>query len=249
MATLQIIRSLTGGPAHLDTAAARAVLEGVAAERLAATFILTRATRVVAFGRQDTVRSGYPGAVALSREAGFEPVERLAGGRAAVFHEHAFSFSLATPEAESRTGIADRFDAITALLSEAFTSLGLDARIGLVPGEYCPGDSSINLFGTRKVMGVGQRLIKGAAHVGGVIVVDRPDLVNLPLIPVYRGLGYEWDPGVTGALTDGDPGLTIADAEDAIIAALGRRFDLEPATLDPVSLERATVLAPEHVPR
>ena len=38
-------------------------------------------------------------------------------------------------------------------------------------------------------MGVGQRLVRGAAHVGGVVVVDQGDRIRDVLLPVYDALG------------------------------------------------------------
>ena len=40
----------------------------------------------------------------------------------------------------------------------ALQRLGLDARLGELAGEYCPGEFSVNLAGRSKVMGVGQRV-------------------------------------------------------------------------------------------
>ncbi len=87
--------------------------------------------------------------------------------------------------------------------------------------------------GRLKLMGVGQRLARHAAHVGGVIVVGRPDLVRRALVPVYRAMGLEWDPATAGALTDVDPSVTVKAATEAMVAALEDRFDLVPAPLDP----------------
>ena len=57
-------------------------------------------------------------------------------------------------------------------MERALQRLGVDARVGEVPREYCPGDYCVNARGQTKLAGIGQRLIKGAWHIGGVIVVD-----------------------------------------------------------------------------
>ena len=62
-------------------------------------------------------------------------------------------------------------------------------------------------------MGVGQRIIGGAAHVGGVIVVSGSDRVRQVLVPVYRALGLEWNPDTVGSLEDEIPGMTWERAE------------------------------------
>jgi lipoate-protein ligase A len=176
-------------------------------------------------------------------------VERLAGGRAAVFHEHTLAFSLATPEHDPKTGIEARFTAMADLMVEAFESLGIDARVGEMPGEYCPGRWSVNVGGKVKVMGVGQRLVRGAAHVGGVVVVDDGERIRDVLIPVYRALEIDWDPRTTGSLADRAPGLDNAKVTKAIVTAMSRRHELIPGSLPSHVVEAAHDLLPDHLPR
>src|SRR3954453_6183290 len=71
----------------LDTAVSRALLERVAAGELPESLRLARPGRMVAFGKQDAIADGYAVAAAAARDQGFHAVLRLAGGRAAVFHE------------------------------------------------------------------------------------------------------------------------------------------------------------------
>jgi octanoyl-[GcvH]:protein N-octanoyltransferase len=99
-------------------------------------------------------------------------VVRLAGGRPAVFTPGTIAFAWSVPTEEPSTGIAERFEVLSGCLAAAARSFGLDGRVGEVPGEYCPGTSSVNVGGTHKVAGVGQRLLRRAAHTGGVVVVD-----------------------------------------------------------------------------
>jgi lipoate-protein ligase A len=203
--------------------------------------------RIVAFGRQDRTRPGYAQAVAAVRDLGFTPVERLAGGRAAVFHELTLSFSWAIPDPNPRRSIHARFSEISGIVAEALAALGIDARVGEIPGEYCPGRYSVNAGGLRKVMGVGQRLVRGAAHIGGVVVVGRPELVNLPLGPAYGHLGYEWDPAATGAVSDERAASTDTVAA-AIVDALRSRYRTAERSVDPETLRLAERLEAEHVP-
>lgn len=100
--------------------------------------------------------------------------------------------------------------------------------------------------GGRKVMGVGQRLSRVAAHVGGVVVVDQPYLVNEPLVPIYEALGYEWDPRATASLPDTAP-VSVAQAAQAIIDALSDVFDLVGAKPDPITERMARSLRDDHV--
>jgi len=225
-----------------DGAVSRALLEAAAAGEAPESFRLFVPGRVLAFGVRDTARPAYPAAVAAARREGFSPVERLAGGRAAVFHEHTLAFAWAIPDPEPRRSIRVRFEELAGVVAEALAGLGVDARIGEVPGEYCPGEHSVSAGGRRKLMGVGQRLVAGAAHVGGVVVVDRADLVNRVLLPVYLCLGYQWDPAATGSVAAEVP-ATVDTVADALVAALAARHDVVAASLPPAVLDRAAAIA------
>lgn len=227
--------------APLDGAVSRAILDRVAAGEIAETLRIFVPERMVAFGRRDTVDPGYPAARRAAVASGFAAVERLAGGKAAVFHEATLAFAWAVPESRPRETIHARFELVTAIVVEALTSLGVDARVGEVPGEYCPGAYSVNARGHTKIMGVGQRLVAGAAHVGGVVVVDRIDLTNRALSPVYAALGYPWDPEATGAIAAEAP-TTVPQAHRALIEAFGSRFDLEESDFEPATLRAAEAL-------
>ncbi len=218
-------------PPELDTAISRAILEDVAAGRRPATFRLYRPANVVAFGRQDTRHPGYADARIATHRAGFAAVERLAGGRAAVFHDGTLAFSWASPITDPRRGVTDRFEWLTSALVASLRSLGLDARVGEVPGEYCPGRHSINLGGARKVIGVGQRIIRGAAHVGGVIVVAGAERINAVLDPVYAALGLSFSPSATGDISMA-AALEVDEVLQATVAELDRRTKLRTTSLD-----------------
>jgi len=233
--------------AALDTAVSRALMLRVAAGELPETLRIWRPASIVAFGRRDAVSPGYPAAVRAARTRGFEAIERLAGGRAAVFHEHTIAFAHAVPDPDPRSRVDERFEATAELMATAFSRLGVDARVGEVPGEYCPGAHSVNAGGARKLMGVGQRLVAGGVHVGGVVVVGGADRVRDLLVPVYGALELEWRPATTGSVAEEAPGTTWEDVSDVIEAEYARRHGLEPARLDGGTLALARTLAPEHL--
>ncbi len=135
------------------------------------------------------------------------------------------------------------------IMASSFESLGIDARIGELPGEYCPGEWSVNVAGKVKVMGVGQRLVRGAAHVGGVVVVDDGERIRDVLIPVYRALGLDWDPRTSGALADRAPGLDNAKVATAIVTAMSRGFDLVRGELPDSVIDEARTMLSDHLPR
>jgi len=235
-------------PPLLDTAISSALLRQVDAGEAPATLRLFVPERIVAFGRQDRVQPGYRAAVDAVTGEGFAAVERLAGGKAATFHEGTLAFAWSTPEDHPRETIHQRFEGLVSIMVEAFTSLGIDARVGEVPGEYCPGRYSVNSGGRRKLMGVGQRLLRRSAHVGGVVVVEDADLVNRPLVPSYRALGYDWDPAATGALAE-DATVDMPAALEAILAAFrSAGHDLVEAEVDEETLALAAAATGEHDP-
>lgn len=227
-----------------------ALLEAVATDTIEGPlFRLHVPEPVMAFGMIDRTQPGYHAATRIAAAHGYAPVERLAGGRAAVFHRQTLAFSWATRDLEPQSGIIERFTLISSLMNRVFRDLGLDSRIGEVAGEYCRGEYSINIGGTVKVMGVGQRLVKGAAHVGGVIVVDGAREIRDVLIPVYRALRIDWDPRTTGGLADRAPGLDVERVTNSIRAELDRRYDVVPAALPVEVVDRARELASKHVPK
>ncbi len=229
-----------------DTAASRALLLGASDGVVPETFRLHVPGRVVAFGKRDTLVDGYPAAIDAAAEQGFASIERLAGGRAAVFTEATLAFAWTIPHRDPRRGIYPRFEALAGLMTRTFARLGVESAVGEIPGEYCPGDYSVHHGGRIKLMGVGQRLAPAAAHVGGVIVVDRSDLVRDVLVPVYHHLGLDWDPATAGALTDVNPSVTIAAVVEALTAELSESTHLVPSVIDEDTLVRAEHLAPDH---
>jgi octanoyl-[GcvH]:protein N-octanoyltransferase len=245
LSQLQLIRVSTADPA-LGTAVSHALLTRVGAGESAATFRLHVAQPVLSFGKQDALVPGFRRAVAAAKDAGFAPVLRLAGGRAAVFHEGTLALAHATPETSPREGTRERFAATAGLLAEAFERMGVNAQVGEVAGEYCPGTWSVNARGAVKLAGIGQRLITGAAHVGGVIVASDTARLREVLVPVYEALELDWDPASAGSVEDEVAGATAESVADAIVEVLGERYDLTETDLDEETLALANRLKPKH---
>jgi lipoate-protein ligase A len=219
----------------------------VAAGELPATLRLARPAPAVIFGRQDAVTPGYAEAVRAARGAGLETVLRLAGGRAAVFHEQTISLGHAVPDPAPRTGIHTRFEATAGLIARALGRLGVDARVGELPGEYCPGSFSVNARGERKLAGIAQRLVASGAFMGGVLVVADAARVRDVLVSVYAALGLDWDPARTGAVAEESASDASWDSVcDALLAEYGQLHDLVEAEIDAETLALAERLAPEH---
>src|SRR5207248_660890 len=146
-ATLTVLREGFPSPAPLDTAVSSVLLHRVSEGSMPDLLRLHRPAAIVAFGPKDRHEPGFARAVAAAREQGFGAIERLAGGRAAVFHEGTLAFSWVTRDPDPRPGIRRRFDDVAAVMVEAFVALGVDARVGEIPGEYCPGEHSVSARG------------------------------------------------------------------------------------------------------
>ncbi|MGZ4155374.1 MAG: lipoate--protein ligase family protein [Actinomycetota bacterium] len=246
MRTIAIVRESFPDPPALGTAVARATLHEVARGRLPETVRLSRPPAVLAFGSRDRSAPGYDEAVGAARAAGFAPVQRLAGGRAAALDEGTITVSWAVRDPDPASAIAARFQQLDAIVLDALTSLRVDARLGPVPGEYCEGEHSINARGRVKLMGAGQRVVAGGAHVGALLVVSRADAIRSVLTPVYRALDVSWDPDTVGAVEDEMPGTTWEDASATLARAFAARFDIEELTLPSETLDLARRFVPEH---
>src|SRR5262249_9521554 len=194
METLRLIRHSFPDEPELGTAISETILRRVAAGELPPTVRIHRPGREVAFGRQDVADPGYEAATDAARAHGFAAVERLAGGRAAVFHEGTIALARAYSGAEPPKRTYARFEEMAEVIATALRGLGVDARVGEVAGEYCPGAYSVNARDQVKLAGIGQRMIRGGAHMGGVIVASGERAVTGVLLPVYRALALEWDP-------------------------------------------------------
>lgn len=212
------------------------------------TLRLHRTNDIVAFGRHDTVSPGYRDAVRAAIEQGFTPIERLAGGRAAVFHTGTLAFAWATPTAQPRSDIGERFTLIADVMKTAIAAVGVEANIGALPGEYCPGAYSVHGEHRIKLMGVGQRLVRGAAHVGGVICVRSGARIRDVLVPVYRSLELPWDPTTAGAIDEFVPTITLEAVQSAVLDSFDAKgFDFTPGKIPIHLLQSGADLAPDHI--
>jgi len=237
------------GDPVFDTALSHAMLRRVAAGTAPESLRLYLPENALLFSSLDRRRPGYARAVALAEEAGFPSVIRLAGGQAAAFLEQSVAFAWAIPDVDAHLHIRPRFEALTSWIVASLRKLGLDARVGELPGEYCPGEFSVNLEGRVKVMGVGQRVIRGGAHVGGVLTVGGSDELRATLRGVYDALGLEFRGESAGCISDFDSSLGVEDLLRAMHEVLIETgHDLESARFDESIVREAETLMPMHHP-
>jgi octanoyl-[GcvH]:protein N-octanoyltransferase len=248
VSSLRLLRDSFEDDPALDTAVSRALMLRVAAGELPETLRIARPGAFVAFAKRDAVTAGYEEAVAAARGAGFDAVLRLAGGRAAIFHEGTVELGHARPDADPRAGIHERFASMAGRIVAALRALGVDARVGEVPGEYCPGRYSVNARGEAKLAGVGQRVVAGGSHTGVVLVVSGEDRIKRVLVPVYEALELPWRPEATGSVAAEAAGIGWDEVAEALVEEYARNHDLVEAAVDEDTLALARRLAPEHRP-
>ena len=230
----------------LDAGVSRAIMQRVAEGASPETLRIARPGSSVMFAKRDAVSPGYADAVAAAEAAGFEATLRLAGGRAAVFTPGTMEIGHAVADEDPRAGIHERFRRTADRIAGALAALGVDARVGEVAGEYCPGRYSVNARGAVKLAGLGQRVIAGGSHTGVVLVVEDEGRINGVLGDVYAALGLDWDPAASGSVRAEVPGAGWDDVREALIAEYARDYELAPGRLDDETLALARELAREH---
>ena len=240
---MDLLDGSAGADPALDVATAHALLGLVAAGGRGPVLRSYRPGPTVAFGRRDSFLPGFGRAVAAARGHGFTPVVRGAGGRAAAYDAGCLVFDEIVPAADSMTGIQARFSEEAERQARALRALGVDARVGQVPGEYCPGEFSVNARGVTKLIGAAQRIVRGAWLLSTVVVVSSGALVRAVLEDVYAELGLDWDPATAGSVADEVPGVGVEDVRQALLEAYG---PLTPTSLGPSELAAAWELAARY---
>jgi lipoate-protein ligase A len=176
-----------------------------------------RPRATAAFGRLDRLRPGYEAALQAARDHGFEPLLRPVGGHAVVYDERSVVFEEVTAHDDIAAGIQDRFEDGTRRVVAALRSLGLEPIVGELPGEYCAGRYSVSVDGI-KVVGSGQRVVRGAALFAAVVIVGGGDAIRAALTDIYAALDLDWAPATAGAIQDVAPQVTPDQVERALRA-------------------------------
>lgn len=236
-----VSHSLAADPA-LDVAFGAALLERAEAGGPRA-FRIDRPAPTVSFGRLDRLRDGFPAAVAAARRHGFAPTVRVGGGHAAAIHEGSLTLGIAAPLVGTTT--PERFQWLADVLLGALRRVGVDARRGQLPGEYCPGDWSLHAGGV-KLAGISQRVKRRAAWTEAFLIVRDGARLRPLLRDVYAALELPLAPGTVGALDDLVPGVTVGDVAQALRDELAGRVALTHAFAEPEAVELAARLRDRH---
>ncbi len=245
---VDLLRGRAGGAPALDVALAAVLLEQVARGERGGVLRSYRPAPTVAFGRRDTFLPGFAAAAAHADRRGFAPVIRAPGGRAAAYDEGCLVIEEIMPDADSLAGIEARFERDASREAEALRELGVDARVGEVPGEYCPGAFTVNAQGRRKLIGAAQRVIRGGWLLSTVVVVQRADRIRAVLEDVYGALALVWDPDTVGAIAEEAPGVELDEVDGALLAVYADRYVLMPGQVSAAELAAARERALLHVP-
>lgn len=247
---LEVCKQRVNLGAEADLNHALDLLGDVKAGKQADMLRFYRPEPTVAFGQRDTRLAGFAKAEQAARENDFVPAVRRAGGRAAAYHQGTLIVDHIQREDDAIAGAKARFGFFGDLFAQALQSLGVDAGVGEIPGEYCPGEFSVygrggaagsgtgGLTGgtgpggpgeaasSIKLVGTAQRVVAGAWLFSSVIVVENSAPIRKVLVDTYAALGLDWDPATAGAAEDVAPGLTVDDVEAAVLATYAQYTEL-----------------------
>lgn len=173
-----------------------------------------RPAPTVAFGQRDTRAPGYEAAAQASRDTGFAPLIRKAGGRAMAYHPGSWVIDHIQPEKDAMLTHQHRFEHFANLFVEVFTRLGVPAAVGELPGEYCPGEYSVHGIATGegrcekgrkvKLVGTAQRVVQRAWLFSSAVVLEDTEPIAAVTESVYKAMDLELDPRTIGSAQDLD---------------------------------------------
>ncbi|MBG0740659.1 lipoate--protein ligase family protein [Paeniglutamicibacter antarcticus] len=140
---LSVLRQDVSRGAAEDLDGALTLLAAARTEQIGPTLRLYRPKPTMAFGQRDVNLPGFAAACAAAARQGFEPLIRRAGGRAAAYHRGCLIVDHIEPQQDAMVYAKPRFGYFGELFAQALQSLGVDAGIGEIPREYCPGEFTV----------------------------------------------------------------------------------------------------------
>jgi octanoyl-[GcvH]:protein N-octanoyltransferase len=209
------------GSAAEDHALSRDLLERVARREIDGALRIWTPVRALALSRLDELRPGAAAASAAAERAGVEVVRRVSGGHAVVLGRGSFCAGIAEP-ATTFEGTQQRYQRLSDAIVGALAELGIEAGLGELAGEWCPGTWSIRSGGV-KLAGLAQRAIKGGAWAEAVIDLSPDPSARALLAEVYDALELPLDAATLGSVEEisGRP-VSFAKLAGALQARLER---------------------------
>ena len=188
---------------------------------------LYRPFPTAAFAPRDTTLPPYAEAAAAVARLGFAALERRAGGQLAVYDRSAMVIDLVAPHDDPRQHVMERFTGFSEAIAATLRDFGIDARVGEIDGEYCPGDYSVNARGAVKLVGVAQRIGRRAYHLGAVISVAPSTEACGAVAEAYRILGFPFEAETFGSIAGEVSGVTSIALKDALLEGVSRLLPVE----------------------
>ncbi len=170
-----------------------------------------------AFSPQDTTHADYERIKEHVRSSGYEPVERGTGGRLTLFDENALGITIIAPHPAPHQYMLARYNILSGAIADGLKTLGIDARVGELPNEYCPGKFSVNAEGRIKLVGVAQRMNQRCLQMGAIVSVTRSEKACVGIADAYRAVGLNFDSTTYGAIADLLPSLTFAEVKEVLM--------------------------------
>ena len=228
----------------------RTLFDEVATGLRPPTVSITPSARHVGVTRRDTLRAGFGEAVRTAHEEGYPVLVRSAGGGAIAAHHGTFGFSVVRPAEDRKRGIRERYDEAATLVLGAFSRLDIEAEVGEVRDEFCPGDHSIRAGSWEngmKLVGIAQRVTRRATSVGGIVLVwGEEDLARI-LSRFYAALDLPMRPESVGSLRRTGSKAKVKDVITALAEEAKLRYAAEPVPLDEETLRRAREKRAEYL--
>lgn len=226
--------------AAADLEAAVTLLQGTRTGDAPAVLRLYRPEPTVAFGQRDRRLAGFEAAADACRRRGFVPLVRRAGGRAAAYHHGCLVVDHIQPEDDPIVTSQGRFSVLGEVLREALERCRVDARMGELPGEYCPGEHTVHGVAAGepdrrvKLIGSAQRVIGTGWLFSSAIIVEDSAPIRGVLSEAYEALGMEWDPLTAGSAQDLVPEIDVEQVARAVLEVYAEHTEL--AAADPALL-------------
>ena len=206
-----------GNGASGDLQLSTELLSYVAASEAAPRLIrVYRPKPTLAFSRRESYLPGFASALTAAASYGFTPVIRLTGGRAVPYDQSCLLIDVVEPVTRRHEGNQAAFEGAAQALAGALRALGVDAFVGEVAGEYCPGAYSVNARRKVKLVGISQRVIPGARLISAMIPVGDPGVLVEVLTAVNHELAFSWRPETFGSVAGEVAGVSFADVSVAI---------------------------------